>query len=102
MISTLALFVGILVSKERCHDFDCKLVKRMKARCEISVQGSNAYAFGVTYPMRQFQWGASDGFHGQVGGNTLTLFYRGGKLSRAYIAAYDTKSDYDRWTCEFR
>lgn len=100
MISTLALFVGLLVSKERCHDFDCKLIKRLKHKCEISFDGSSANAFGVNYPMRQFMYGAKQGYHGQVDGNTLTLFFEGKRMT-AYVAAYETKRDYDRWTCKF-
>lgn len=101
MISALALFIGVVTVKERCHDFDCKVVKRLNARCPVEFDGARAKAFGTEYKMRQFQWGSKDGYHGQTGGNTLTLFGKNGRPQTVYIAAYETKSDYYRWTCRF-
>ena len=104
LITAAALYTGHVTVKERCHDFNCRVVKRFKNQpCRISFDGTRAESFGNSWWMRQFMWGAQDGFHGVNNRITLTMFYKEKRLRVAYISDYDDKSDidYDRWTCEF-
>lgn len=97
----MKIYQGTITLKERCEDYNCHHIKNMNVACLIEFDGTLAKAFDVTYPMKQFQWGETKGFHGKTEGNTLTLFFKGSKLKQAFILNYETAQKYTRWTCEF-
>jgi hypothetical protein len=106
---TATLFTGMLLLLERCHGFDCKVIKRYHQGCTVSTeftgrfgeQVGQASMLGRTFPsMHWFQEGrGGNGFHGQVGMQTLTVFLRSHDWS-AYLSEYSNRQDYDKWTCK--
>lgn len=104
LVVAASIYSGVLTVKERCHNFDCRVVKRFKNQpCKIDFDGQRAEAFGNAWWMKQFMWGEKAGFHGVNERTTLTMFFVNQGLRSAYIAEYDQASNenYDRWACQF-
>ena len=99
----LSLFVGVLTVKERCHNFDCRVVKTFKEKCVLSFDGSTASLLGITMPVKQYMWGPLQGFDGNDGVDTeVTVFLKNRRMYKAYVSQYVSKNVYDRWMCKFR
>jgi uncharacterized protein with FMN-binding domain len=103
VITTLiaTTLIGTVTLKESCHEFNCKVVKRLNLPCKIQLTKNQAEIFGTAFTLKQFQWGAKDGYHAQSGNRTLSVFIKGNKLDAAYFLEYSSKSDYIKWTCKF-
>ena len=95
------LFIGVLTMKEKCHHFDCKTLKSYKQPCQVSFDGHTAEVLGIRVPVHQYMWGPVEGFDGNDGTHEVSLFFKSGKIYKAYVSQYVSQSDYYRWTCDF-
>ena len=94
-----ATYLATLTVKERCIGFDCKVTKVFNQRCEVSFDGRIGSMLGLKIPLRQYLYGPVHGFDGNNGVQSMTLFFQGGRLYKAYVSEYKSKDVYDRWTC---
>lgn len=100
--------IGTIIAWHMCHNFDCRrMKKRLGAKCVIESNfNPNAHfgdtvgtsiVFGRTFDMHWFQMGGEgNAFHGQTGGETLTIFMG---QRHAYFSMYSTREDYERVKC---
>ena len=96
-----SLFIGVLTTKEKCHNYDCRIIKTYSQPCQVSFDGHIANLLGIQMPLKQYMWGPLEGYDGNNGTHEVTLFFKMRHPFRAYVSQYVTKSDYFRWTCEF-
>lgn len=95
------LFIGILTTKEKCHNYDCKVTKVYNQPCQVSFDGHMAQLLGVSVPVKQYMWGPIEGFDGNDGVHEVTLFFKNHRIYKAYVSEYFARSEYWRWSCEF-
>lgn len=95
------LFIGVLTVKEKCHNYNCKILKTYNQPCQVSFDGVNAKMLGIAMPLKQYMWGPVEGFDGNDGLHEMTLFFKSRHPYKAYVSQYFTRSDYYRWSCEF-
>ena len=95
-------YMGTLTVKELCHDFACRVVKRFKTPCELTIQGNEAELLGIKLPIKQYMWGNLDGYEGSDNSHELVIFFKSrGPIYKAYVSEYMDRRTYHRWTCEF-
>lgn len=99
----LALYLGTLTVKEKCHNFNCQVIKSFNQRCELKFDGKTATLLGISMPVKQFQYGPVEGFDGNDKQSTsVTVFLKNKKPYKAYVSQYFGENRYYRWTCEFK
>lgn len=97
-----ATYLAVLTVKEHCVNWDCKITKVFNQRCDVYFDGKVGSMLGLTIPLKQYMWGPLEGFDGNDGVHSMTLFFKHGRLYKAYVTEYSAKDTYNRWTCEVR